>query len=272
MNEQDLNGQLLQSAIRYAKKAGQYIREHALNMGPIEQKKNASDLVTDVDKGSEALIKRNIEQEYKDHWILSEEDTGQSNSYAALLSKGSGYGWIIDPIDGTTNFIHGIPHYAVSIGVVKDWKPILGVVYNPLTDELFYASLNLGAFRNGSPLRVGNEQTIGDALLATGFQAADWKRGSQLVQEIDRFTGSCRNVRLNGAASLELCWIAMGRLTGFWHGGLHPWDTAAGVLILSEAGGAVTTRDGTPYQLHHDTLVASNGKVHNELLELLKKE
>jgi myo-inositol-1(or 4)-monophosphatase len=262
--------QLLQSAIQYVKEAGELIRESMDSMGQIERKKNGSDLVTEVDKRSEGLLRDKIREDYPDHWILSEEDNGEANSYEVLMQNGPGYGWIIDPIDGTTNFIHGIPHFSVSIGIVHEWETIIGVVYNPVTRELFHACKNKGAFRNGIPIRVGNEEVLGDALLATGFQAAEWKQNSFVLQQMDKFAGVCRNLRMIGAASLDLCWLGMGRLTGFWHDGLHPWDSAAGILIVREAGGQVTNRMGSRYQLKDDTLVASNGKVHSEMLKIIQ--
>jgi myo-inositol-1(or 4)-monophosphatase len=208
---------------------------------------------------SESLLRNHILKDYSDHWILSEEDNGTLNSYEALQKKGSG-------IDGTTNFIHGIPHFAVSIGIVRDQEPFIAVVYNPLTDELFHARKHFGAFRNDEPIQAGKEKRLGESLLAAGFQAEEWGPNSHLLKQMDKLAGNCRNLRMNGAASLDLCWVAMGRLTGFWHSGLHPWDTAAGVLIVREAGGQVTDNHGNPYQLNHDTLVASNGKIHSEFL------
>jgi myo-inositol-1(or 4)-monophosphatase len=266
----DLEENLLRSAIEYAKEAGDLIRKRIGNSGPIREKKNRSDLVTEVDQLSETFLRNKIKQEYPGHWILSEEDNGQENSYMAFRQNGPGYGWIIDPIDGTTNFIHGVPHFSVSIGIVRAWETVIGVVYNPVTDELFYARRNFGAFRNGETIRVGSEKRIGDALLATGFQAVEWKHGSTVLRQINQLAGICRNIRLFGAASLDLCWVASGRLTGFWHAGLNPWDTAAGILILLEAGGQATDWHGNPYRLDHPSLVASNGKVHTELLRAIQ--
>lgn len=261
---------LYETVISYAEEAGRLIKEHSGNIGKIEQKKNASDLVTAVDKMSEALLRAKIQKNYPEHWILSEEDTGQANSYEAYNSQDSGYGWIIDPIDGTTNFIHGIPHFSVSIGIVKNGEPIIGVVYNPLTDELYAACQSYGAYLNGQVINAVKESSLAGAVLATGFQATDWKTGSRVVRQIDQVAGKCRNVRMFGAASLDLCWVASGKITGFWHEGLNPWDTAAGILILQEAGGYVTDRDGKPYRLDQDSLVASNKFIHDEFLENIK--
>jgi myo-inositol-1(or 4)-monophosphatase len=265
-----LERNLCDSAITYAKEAGSIILDRLGNLVEIGQKKNVSDLVTDVDRLSEEQLKLKIQKDYPGHWILSEEDTGQANAYEVFKEKPSGYGWIIDPIDGTTNFIHGIPHFSISIGIVKDGEPIIGVVYNPMTKELFTARKSFGAYMNGDPIRVGKESKLAEAVLATGFQAGDWKQGSRLICQMDRLAGKSRNVRMIGAASLDLCWTALGRLTGFWHEGLNPWDTAAGVLILKEAGGHVTDRNGNPYCLFHDSVVATNSKIHEELLGTIK--
>jgi len=266
----DLEHVLYNSAIEYVLKAGQLVKTHLESKGKIEQKKNAYDLVTEVDRLSENLLRRKIREDYPDHWILSEENCGRANAYEMFKGYGSNYGWIIDPIDGTTNFIHGIPYFAVSIGVVKDGEPVIGVVFNPVTDELYAARKALGAYFNGRPIQVGKEATLSEAIIATGFQASDFRSGSHVVRQIDQLAGRSRNIRLFGAASLDLCLLASGRITGFWHNGLNPWDTAAGILILTEAGGQVTDKDGNPYQLSHDSLVASNGKIHGELIEAIK--
>ncbi|MGX1983928.1 myo-inositol-1(or 4)-monophosphatase [Thermolongibacillus altinsuensis] len=261
---------LYDSAIEYALQAGQLLKERLGNKGKIQQKKNISDLVTEVDQLSEELLRGKIQEDYPDHWILSEEDCGQANAYEVFKNQDSGYGWIIDPIDGTTNFIHGIPHFSVSIGVVKAGKPVIGVVFNPITGELYAARKSFGAYLNGRPIRVGKESTLAEAVVATGFQASDFKSGSRVIQQMDKLAGKSRSIRIFGAASLDLCLVASGKITGFWHEGLNPWDTAAGVLILTEAGGQVTDQDGNPYCLFHDSLIASNGKIHDELMKTIK--
>jgi myo-inositol-1(or 4)-monophosphatase len=267
--KQVLEQDLFEAAVEYAKDAGSLIRDRLGNMGKIEQKKNNSDLVTEVDRLSEELIRRNIQENYPDHWILSEEDCGQENSYDAFMKYTSGYCWIIDPVDGTTNFIHGIPHFSVSIGIVKDGEPVIGVVFNPVTAELFTARKSLGAYRNGHPIKVGEESTLSEAVIATGFQANDFKAGSRVIQQMDNLAGKTRNIRMFGAASVDLCLVASGKISGFWHEGLNPWDTAAAVLILKEAGGKVTDKDGNPFRLFHDSLIASNGKIHEHFQKVI---
>lgn len=259
---------LLESAIYYAKNAGEWLIQ--LMNRPIHMKKkiNKSDLVTEVDIKIEEHLCKFIRKDFPDHWILSEEDSAQG-SKKSLSPLSKGYGWIIDPIDGTTNFIHKIPHFAISIGIVKDGLPVCGVVYNPMTKDLYSAKINSGAFLNGERIQVGTEKDISDSLLATGFPAYDWKSNSDLVKRMDNIVGVSRSVRIIGAASLDLCMVASGQLTGFFHDGLHPWDVAAGIIILQEAGGTVTNRQGQEYRLGEHTLVASNSRIQEALVTLL---
>ncbi|OCT12844.1 hypothetical protein A8709_21160 [Paenibacillus pectinilyticus] len=272
MNEQlAYEDAIMQDAIRYVKEAGKLIMD-LINMPlHIQEKKNQSDLVTEVDVRSEQLLRGQITRDYPTHWILSEEtDGGREDSHHTLLEPPAGYGWIIDPIDGTINFIHSLAHFAISVGIVRDGLPICGVVYNPVTDELYAGRKQGGAYVNGKPIQVGNEQELSQALLATGFQAIDWKPNSVVVEQIGRMTGIVRSVRILGAASLDLCLVASGRLTGFWHDGLYPWDVAAGLVILQEAGGAITNAAGRPFVLSDNTLIASNGVLHQYLISMLK--
>jgi myo-inositol-1(or 4)-monophosphatase len=211
-----------------------------------------------------------IKETFSDHWLLSEEDCGQANAYEAFQKQSSGFGWIIDPIDGTTNFIHGIPHFAVSIGIVKNGEPVIGVVFNPITGDLYTVRRAFGAFHNGQFLQVGIETKLSEAVVATGFQASDFKSGSRVLQQMDELAGKTRNIRMFGASSLDLCFVASGKLTGFWHEGLNPWDAAAGILILKEAGGRVTNKEGHPYRLFDDSLLASNTNIHDEFLKTIE--
>lgn len=264
----NMNNEYLKSAVHLAKEAGRLILENMNQSNTIKQKRNHADLVTEVDQLSEDFLRMQIKTMYPDHWILSEEATGQEDPFEIITQK-SGTGWIIDPIDGTTNFIHRIPHFAVSIGMITDGEPILGVVYNPVTNDLYYAVKGEGAFNNGNPIQVSKERGIEEAVLATGFPSKEWKENSSVIRQMHALTGKCRSIRILGTASLDLCFVAKGQLTGFWHDDLNPWDTAAGLLILREAGGKVTTRCGQPYQLENRTLVASNGMIHDSFLKLL---
>ncbi|NBD23298.1 inositol monophosphatase family protein [Paenibacillus glycinis] len=261
---------MLQDAVRYSKEAGSLVME--LMNGPlrIHEKVNLSDLVTAVDVRSEELVRARIASEYPEHWILSEETDGGTNGERGGADPRPGYGWIIDPIDGTINFIHKIAHFAISIGIVKDGEPVVGAVFNPVTGDLYTARKGGGAFWNGQPLAVGRERELGQALIGTGFQAKDWHPDSVVLRQLCSLTGKARNVRINGAASLDLCHVASGRLTGFWHDGLYPWDVAAGLVIVREAGGVVSNRDGGEFALSDDSLVATNGAVHEALLAVLQ--
>ncbi|TVX96700.1 inositol monophosphatase family protein [Cohnella terricola] len=260
---------VLASAIRYAEEAGQQILNRMTTPYRIDDKVNRSDLVTEVDLMSDSLIRERIGSDYPDHWVLSEETKSPGDPFDMMKMPAPGYGWIIDPIDGTTNFVHGIPHFAVSIGIVQDGSLQHGVVYNPMTRELYHASRGEGAFLNGTRIRASEENDVGNAVLATGFQASDWNPDSVAAAQVARIAGTTRSVRILGAASLDLCMVACGRLSGFWHDGLYPWDAAAGLLIVMEAGGIVTNAAGEPFSLSDKTLVASNPHLHRALLSLL---
>lgn len=273
MNKEESYGKtLLGSAIRYAMEAGDQILSRMSAPYRVGDKINRADLVTDVDLHSERFIRERIGRDYPDHWILSEETDGGLDAFGLMARPAPGIGWIIDPIDGTINFVHGIPHFAVSIGIVRDESLLHGVVFNPATRELFHATRGEGARLNGDPIRVGAEADIGRALLATGFQASDWRRDSVAAAQVSRIAGISRSVRILGAASLDLCMIACGRLNGFWHDGLYPWDVAAGQLIVREAGGTVTNGEGDPYAWSDKRLIASSPELHGELLSLLFTE
>ncbi|WP_428910758.1 inositol monophosphatase family protein [Niallia sp. Krafla_26] len=269
MNHVDENVNiLLNSAIQYVKDAGEWLIDLMDKPIHMKEKINQSDLVTEVDVKIEEYLCGLIREDYPSHWILSEEDSHKEH-INNLIQPPEGYGWIIDPIDGTTNFIHRIPHFAISVGIVKDGFPVCGVVYNPLKKDLYSAQINGGAFLNGERIQVGAEKEISESLLATGFPAYDWKPNSDLMKHIEKIVGKARSIRIIGAASLDLCMVATGALTGFFHDGLHPWDVAAGIIILQEAGGLVTNREGNEYQLGEHTLVASNKRIHEALVSVL---
>ncbi|QAY67565.1 inositol monophosphatase family protein [Paenibacillus protaetiae] len=260
---------ILESAIRYARDAGEHILHSMTQPYDMHDKVNLSDLVTAVDLQSESIIRSSIGRDYPEHWIVSEESDGSRDVFDLMKQPAPGYGWIVDPIDGTINFVHGIPHFAISIGVIEDGQLLHGVVYNPCTQELYHATRGEGAYCNGTRLQASGERQIGNAVLATGFPAADWCSDSLNAARIKGVAGTARNIRILGSASLDLCLVASGRLTGFWHDGLYPWDVAAGVLIVREAGGAVTNASGEPFALSDRTLAASNPKLQDALLSLI---
>ncbi|MEK7267993.1 MAG: inositol monophosphatase family protein, partial [Nitrospirota bacterium] len=220
-------------------------------------------LVTDADKRAEQVIVEAIRRAFPDHQILAEE-RGQAGST-------SPYKWVIDPLDGTTNFAHGFPAYCVSIGVEYQGRCILGVVFDPTRQELFAAEAGGGAFLNGTPLRVSRASRLDAALLVTGF-AYDIRESEQNnLDHFARFALRAQGIRRTGTAALDLCYVAAGRFDGFWELKLHPWDTAAGSVILLEAGGRLSDLSGGSFSIYGKELVASNGLVHEEILEVLRQ-
>jgi len=248
-------------AVEAVLSAGQLLRERLGRVGEIRFK-GAVNLVTEADVASERLILERIRSAFPEHAVLSEE-VGASEG-----ATGSRYLWVVDPLDGTTNFAHGYPQFAVSIAFVIDGVTELGVVYQPVTDELFLAQRGAGAFRNGHRIRVSDEDTLLMALLATGFPY-DLERRKHALRHFAQFTTLARAIRRDGSAGLDLCAVAAGRFDGFWEPDLAPWDTAAGALIVREAGGTVTDYTGSPLTLESVSCVASNGKLHQAMLDVL---
>lgn len=249
---------LKSTLLKAATEAGMLIKERINGKFSVEKKSGPNDLVTEVDKGSEALIMNIIRESFPDHFILSEE--------IGEIKMDSSYKWIIDPIDGTVNFANGIPLCCVSIGVEKDGEMILGAVYNPMMDEFFFAEKGAGAFLNEKPIRVSNQTQVLHSCLVTGFPYTylDMENGP-----LDIFARLVRKgipVRRLGSAAIDLCWVAAGRFDGYYEHKLNAWDSAAGFLLVEEAGGKVTNFKGDPYSPYQPQLVATNGAIHDELL------
>ena len=246
-----------------ALRAGAIQRERYDTKLDIRTKSAAIDLVTEVDHECEALIVGGLLAERSEDAILAEEGRGEDHENAR-------WRWIIDPIDGTTNYAHGYPRFCVSIGVEHDGERVVGVVYDPLLDELFCAVRGEGATLNGRPLHVSEEADLGNALVATGF-AYDVRRSAQdNVDHFIAFVKRSRAIRRDGSAALDLCYVAAGRFDGYWELKLHPWDVAAGLLMVEEAGGRVSDLSGGPAQRSGFECVASNGRVHGQMLEILE--
>jgi myo-inositol-1(or 4)-monophosphatase len=238
------------------------LREKLGTPREIQFKKGPSDLVTDGDKASEAIVTTRIRAAYPDHRILAEEGT--------IGADASAYRWIIDPVDGTTNFAHGIPAFAVSIGVECGGELLAGVVYNPASGELFAASRGGGAMLNGTPIAVSTIERPEAALAGCGMTGHRFKgRRVAAGQAFARLTQGCRTT---GAGALDLCYVACGRLELFCGPSLAPWDIAAAALIVSEAGGKVTDFDGQPHQLERRDILASNGLMHRFALAVARGE
>ncbi len=227
----------------------------------ISNKEGINNLVTEADHASEKAIIEIIQQEYPDHYILSEEK--------GEMIMDSEYKWIVDPIDGTVNFANGIPICCVSIGLEKAGKMILGAVYNPLMNEMFFAQRGFGASLNEKKIKVSDKTEVIRSCLVTGFPYTYLDKPNGPLQVFERFIRKGVPVRRLGSAAIDLCWVAAGRFDGFYEHQLQAWDSAAGFLIVEEAGGKVTDFDGnyfSPYQPH---VLATNGRVHAEMLDII---
>ncbi|HVB64469.1 MAG TPA: inositol monophosphatase family protein [Nitrolancea sp.] len=250
-------------AIEVAREAGHILGEHYGRANRVRYKGEV-DLVTEIDERSEALIVGRIQAHFPEHNILSEE-SGSTRS----PETDSAYRWIIDPLDGTTNFAHGYPFFCVSIALQRDGETILGVVYAPTLDELFVAELGSGAFLNGRRLAVSSTDALIRSLLVTGFNY-DRATARANLSYWEHFLMNSQAVRRDGSAALNLCFIAAGRFDGYWELGLKPWDCAAGDLLVREAGGLVTDFDAHPHELSDPVLLATNGIVHAAMLAGLR--
>lgn len=225
--------------------------------------KGPLDMVTEADQASEALISERIRDAYPTHDLLGEE--GSRGTVGD-----SPYRWVIDPLDGTTNFTHGLPTFAVSIGLEHHGDPIVGVVYDPMRDEMFAAVRGAGATLNGARIQVASTPELFRSLLVTGFSYDLEVRAGQAETWRDLLT-RVQAIRQTGSAALNLCYIAAGRLDGYWERGISAWDVAAGALIVMEAGGTVTSMSGGAYRSDDREILASNGGIHDELLAVVKK-
>jgi myo-inositol-1(or 4)-monophosphatase len=252
---------LIELATRAAREAGAILRDYASRDFGVKHK-GRIDLVTEVDLESERHIRNLITEYYPGHQILAEEGGA---------SGGEGdYCWIIDPLDGTTNYAHRYPMYCVSIGVEHRGENVLGVVYDPNRDELFAAERGSGATLNGKTIGVSTVSGLEKSLVVSGFPYDVRERMSDYLPVWERFLSKAQAVRRDGAAALDMCYVAAGRFDGFWEFGLHPWDTAAGWVVVEEAGGRVTRADGGPFDNRCDNLLCSNGLIHDEMAAVIR--
>jgi myo-inositol-1(or 4)-monophosphatase len=253
-----------------AREAGELLLPYFHRGIKIEYKGDA-DLVTAADRASETLIRERISKQFPSHDVLGEEQ--------GLNDQGGDYRWYVDPLDGTTNFAHGYPVFCVSMalehraldgGTREQGRRIAGVVYDPTRDELFTAAQGGGAHLNGTPIHVSKAAQLKESLVATGFPSHKRHKNPN-IHFYHQITLRTHGVRRAGSAALDLCNVASGRFDGFWEFNLNPWDTAAGVLIVEEAGGKVSRFDGAPFQIDSRETLASNGLVHDALLQEFKE-
>ena len=254
----------LEFAVELARAAGDILKHYAKREKFVELKGRAN-LVTAADKESEALIIDAIRRRYPDHSILAEE-SGTVSGQPGESGPGK---WIIDPLDGTTNFAHQYPFYCVSIGFERNGRIECGAVFDPVRNEMFSGAVGLGSFVNGERLSVSDVTRLADGLLMTGFPYNMRERIDLHVGQFRAFLLESQAVRRGGSAALDLCYVAAGRCDGFWELNLHPWDTAAGLVILQEAGGRISDFRGNPFSIYMKEIVASNGKIHDEMVEVL---
>ncbi len=251
---------MLNFAIRVARDAGRLLRDRVGTKIDIDHK-GAINIVTDVDLASERLIREAVSTYYPRHEILAEE--------GGLSENGSEYRWIVDPLDGTTNYAHGYPFFCVSIALECKGEVVLGVVYDPMRDELFSAERGGGAALNNRPIHVSKTADLMQGLLSTGFPYDIKTAKLTNLNHWANFAMNAQALRRDGAAALDLCYVACGRFDGFWELNLSPWDTAAGALIVTEAGGLVTNFTGSQFSNYKPEVVASNGLIHDRMLEVL---
>lgn len=255
---------IINIAVKAARLAGRMIvrAQDQVETMPIVEK-GRGDYATKVDRHAEEIIIDTIKKAYPDHGILGEE-FGSIDRDAETI-------WIIDPLDGTTNFIHGFPQYCVSIAVQDRGKVTHGVVYDPIRDELFSASRGRGAQMNGKRIRVSNLDKLDHALLGTGFPFREFGFLDEYMNLFKALMPSCAGIRRAGAAALDLAYVAAGRLDGFWEFGLKPWDMAAGALFIQEAGGWVTTLEGDSEFMQGKNILAASPKIHAQMMSLYKQ-
>jgi myo-inositol-1(or 4)-monophosphatase len=226
--------------------------------------KGEINLVTEADLASEKLIIEKIRSHYPKHSILAEE----SGETAVTADGDKKWKWIIDPLDGTTNFAHGYPCFCVTIALERDGEIIAGATYDPTRDEMFSAEKGQGANLNNRQIRVSDTEKLGDALIVTGFPY-NFKEKKTFAKHLTEFLLQSRGVRRDGSAAIDMAYVACGRFDGFWEEGLHPWDVAAGKLFIEEAGGKVTYYDGSPFSVYSPPICASNSLIHPEMLGIL---
>lgn len=254
----------LATAVAAAHEAGAVLLEHLHRPLAIAEKGRRADLVTVADRASERVIVERLRSDFPHASILGEE----GGTYDAVRKAQHGEPterWIIDPLDGTTNYAHGYPLFCISIAYERDGEVVVGVIYAPLMNELFVAERGKGAKRNGEPIQVSSIPALSEAMVVTGFKPYDYETNAPYFAKASHVAQA---VRRDGTAALDLAYTAMGRFDAFWEFDLAPWDMAAGMLLVREAGGTVSVTDGSPFTLDGRSILASNGRIHEELREI----
>jgi myo-inositol-1(or 4)-monophosphatase len=254
----------LATAIEAVMRAGEVQMAHFGRDVQIE-KKGAIDLVTQIDLDVERAFRTMIAERFPDHAVLGEEF-----SDAAQRQEVPEFCWVFDPLDGTTNYAHGLPIFCSSLALEIRGEPVVAAVFDPTRRELFTAAAGQGAWLNGAPLRVSRAETLIDSLLVTGFHYGVQKDPEEVLQLFEAFIRRARAVRRLGSAALDLCYVGCGRLDGFWEKKLQPWDIAGGALIVKEAGGTVTTVHGDPFSSRGGSVLATNGRIHQQMLDTIR--
>lgn len=252
---------MLNFAIETARDAGRVLMEKY--GGVTVTKKGDINLVTEADLASEALIVERIKSHYPKHAILAEE-----SGDAVIVDGTSQWKWIIDPLDGTTNFAHGYPCFCVTLALEHDSEIVVAVTYDPTRNEVFAAERGGGATLNNKPIRVSSTDELGNALIVTGFPY-DFKKRADFARHLTEFLLRSRGVRRDGSAAIDMAYVACGRFDGFWEEGLNPWDMAAGVLLIEEAGGQVSYYGGEKFSIYRPPILATNGLIHSQMSAVL---
>ena len=255
---QDQLQTLLDIATLAAQAGGAVLKSYLGNLTEIQEKGRSGDLVTEADKASEAAILAVLNRHVPEHGILTEESGKLGNTTSQYL-------WAIDPLDGTTNFAHQYPFFSASVGLLINGIPQVGAVYDPFHDELFQAAKGLGATCNNRLISVSKPDTLAKSLLVSGFAYDRRETADNNYAEFAYLTHLTHGVRRSGSASVDLAHVACGRLDGYWERGLSPWDMAAGIVLVQEAGGKVTAYDGSPFQMNTGRILATNGYLHDSL-------
>ena len=255
----------LATAIEAVIRAGEVQMQHFGRAMRVD-KKGAIDLVTEIDLQVEREFRAMVAERFPTHVVLGEEFSGADERHRVAE-----FSWVFDPVDGTTNFAHGLPIFCSSLALEVHGQPMVAAIYDPTRRELFTAQRGRGAWLNGAPLRVSSAETLMDALLCTGFPYTVQQKPEELIGLFGHFLAISRAVRRLGSAAIDLCYVAAGRLDGFWEQRLNPWDISAGALIVQEAGGMATTVTGDVFNSRLGNIIASNGRIHEQMVQAIQE-